>query len=43
MMLWSTALVAVAGTAAALLVAASPAAAAACAGAVRLSASSNRL
>ena len=42
-MLWATALLATIGTAVALVVVASPAAAAACAGAVRFSASSNRL
>ena len=43
LMLWTTALLAAIGTAVALVVVASPAAAAACAGAVRFSASSNRL
>ena len=43
LMLWTTALLAAIGTAVALVVVASPAAAAACAGAVRYSASSNRL
>lgn len=43
MMLWATTLLAAIGTAVALVVVASPAAAAACAGAVRFSASSNRL
>ena len=42
-MLWATALLAAIGTAVALVVVASPAAAAACAGAVRFSATSNRL
>ena len=43
LMLWATALLAAIGTAVALVVVASPAAAAACAGAVRFSATSNRL
>lgn len=43
LVLWATALLTALGTAVALVVVASPAAAAACAGAVRFSATSNRL